>query len=168
MKKILRLQSAMLKEIDKYEKLVPDRAHFIDWERVHMVSCATLGYQLAVQRGIDPVLAAAACTCHDYGRIITGRQTDHAENGYLPVQDFLRGTGLFEEVEIGQIAIAVRNHSRKEVVGTPLEEVVKDADVLDFYQYGYEFATGAQKSRLENLLGHAVETGIVDPDRIPD
>ena len=31
MKKILRLQSAMLKEIDKYEKLIPERSHFIDW-----------------------------------------------------------------------------------------------------------------------------------------
>ena len=30
MKKILRLQSALLKEIDKYEKLVPERSHFID------------------------------------------------------------------------------------------------------------------------------------------
>ena len=38
MKKILRLQSALLKEIDKYEKLVTERSHFIDWERVHIVS----------------------------------------------------------------------------------------------------------------------------------
>ena len=47
MKKILRLQSALLKEIDKYEKLVPKRSHFIDWERVHITSCAKIGYMLA-------------------------------------------------------------------------------------------------------------------------
>ena len=47
MKKILRLQSALLKEIDKYEKLVPERSHFIDWERVHITSCAKIGYMLA-------------------------------------------------------------------------------------------------------------------------
>ena len=75
MKKILRLQSALLKEIDKYEKLVPKRSHFIDWERVHITSCAKIGYMLAEERGVDPILAAAACAVHDYGRIITGKNT---------------------------------------------------------------------------------------------
>lgn len=87
MKKILRLQSALLKEIDKYEKLVPK---------------------------------------------------------------------LFTDEEIDQIAIAVKNHSRKEEVGSPLEEIVKDADVLDFYQYGYDVARKEQQDRLEALLGHKV------------
>lgn len=87
MKKILRLQSALLKEIDKYEKLVPK---------------------------------------------------------------------LFTDEEIDQIAIAVRNHSKKGEVGSPLEEIVKDADVLDFYQYGYDVARKEQQDRLEALLGHKV------------
>lgn len=156
MKKILRLQSALLKEIDKYEKLVPERSHFIDWERVHISSCAKLCYIIAERRGIDPVIAAAAGSCHDYGRIITGKQEGHAEAGYIPVQDFLRGTGLFEEEEIRQIALAVKNHSRKGEIGTPLEEVVKDADVLDFYQYGYDVARKEQQDRLERLLGRKV------------
>ena len=38
MKKLLRLQSALLREIDKYEKLVPERDHFIDWERLHIAN----------------------------------------------------------------------------------------------------------------------------------
>lgn len=156
MKKLLRLQSALLKEIDKYEKLVPERDHFIDWERVHIVSCAKLGYMMGEERGVDPTLAAAACACHDYGRIITGKQSGHAEAGYLPVQAFLRGTGLFSEDEICQIAVAVKNHSKKAEIGGPLEEIVKDADVLDFYQYGYGFARAEQKARLERLLGRCV------------
>ena len=140
MKKILRLQSALLKEIDKYEKLIPERDHFIDWERVHISSCAKIGYMLAEERGVDPILAACACACHDYGRIITGKQSGHAEAGYQPVQEFLRKTELFSDDEISQIAVAVKNHSKKAEVGTPLEEIVKDADVLDFYQYGYEMS----------------------------
>ena len=156
MKKILRLQSALLKEIDKYEKLVPKRSHFIDWERVHITSCAKIGYMLAEQRGVDPILAAAACAVHDYGRIITGKQEGHAEAGYEPVQEFLRGTELFDEDEIQQIAVAVKNHSKKGEVGSPLEEIVKDADVLDFYQYGYDVARKEQQDRLETLLGHKV------------
>lgn len=156
MKKILRLQSALLKEIDKYEKLVPERSHFIDWERVHISSCAKLCYIIAEKRGLDPIIAAAAGSCHDYGRIITGKQENHAEAGYVPVQEFLRKTGLFEEDEIQQIALAVKNHSKKGEIGTPMEEVVKDADVLDFYQYGYDVARKEQQDRLEKLLGRKV------------
>lgn len=156
MKKILRLQSALLKEIDKYEKLVPERSHFIDWERVHISSCAKLGYILAEERGVDPILAACACACHDYGRIITGVQQGHAEAGYEPVQEFLRGTKLFTEEEIQEMAVAVKNHSKKGEIGSPLEEIVKDADVLDFYQYGYDVARKEQQDRLEKLLGHKV------------
>ena len=114
---------------------------------------------LAEERGVDPILAAAACAVHDYGRIITGRQEGHAEAGYLPVQEFLKNLEpkLFTDDEIAQIALAVKNHSKKEEVGTQLEEIVKDADVLDFYQYGYNMARKEQQDRLESLLGHKVE-----------
>lgn len=156
MKKILRLQSALLKEIDKYEELIPERDHFIDWERVHISSCAKIGYMLAEERGVDPILAAAACSCHDYGRIITGKQDGHAEAGYEPVKEFLKGTGLFDDDEIDQIATAVKNHSKKSEIGSPLEEIVKDADVLDFHQYGYATARKEQQDRLEKLLGHKI------------
>lgn len=156
MKKILRLQSALLKEIDKYEELIPERDHFIDWERVHISSCAKIGYMLAEERGVDPILAAAACSCHDYGRIITGKQAGHAEAGYEPVKKFLKGTGLFDDDEINQIATAVKNHSKKSEIGSPLEEIVKDADVLDFHQYGYATARQEQQDRLEKLLGHKI------------
>lgn len=159
MKKLLRLQSALLKEIDKYEKLIPERDHFIDWERVHITSCAKIGYMMAEERGVDPILAAAACACHDYGRIITGKQAGHAEAGYEPVQEFLKKTKLFSDEEIAQIAVAVKNHSKKAEVGSPLEEIVKDADVLDFYQYGYDMARKEQQDRLEALLGRNV-TGL--------
>ena len=156
MKKLLRLQSALLKEIDKYEKLVPERDHFIDWERVHIVSCAKIGYMMAEERGVDPVVAAAACACHDYGRIITGKQQGHAEAGYGPVQSFLRRTELFSDDEIDIIAVAVKNHSKKAEIGSPVEEIVKDADVLDFYQYGHDVARKEQQDRLEKILGRKV------------
>ncbi|MBK5245670.1 MAG: HD domain-containing protein [Peptostreptococcaceae bacterium] len=152
MKKILQLQSELLKEINKYENIVQERDHFIDWERVHISSCAKLGYLLAEKRGFDPVLAACACAVHDYGRIITGKQEGHAEAGYLPVKEFLKRTGLFNQEEIKQISNAVRNHSKKAEVGSTLEEIVKDADLIDFYQYGYEMKRQDQKERLEELL----------------
>ena len=151
MKRLLRLQSQLLREIEKYEKLVPDRDKFIDWERVHLASSARLGYLLAVARGVDPELAACACAVHDYGRIITGKQEGHAEAGYLPGKEFLRRTELFTEEEIEQLALAIKNHSRKSEIGTPIEEIVKDADVIDFYQYGFGFSREEQRLRYEKL-----------------
>lgn len=152
MKKILRLQVELLKEISMYENIVERRDHFMDWERIHISSCAKLGYLLAEKRGVDPVLAACACAVHDYGRIITGKQEGHAEAGYLPVREFLERMDLFNEKEIDQISTAVRNHSKKGEVGTPLEEIVKDADLMDFYQYEYEMKREDQKTRLNILL----------------
>lgn len=152
MNRLQKLQSALLKEIDKYEKLIPDRDQPGDWERIHISSCAKLGYLMAEKRGVDPILAASACACHDYGRIITGKQAGHAEAGAEPIKAFLRETELFTEEEIGQISLAVKNHSSKAEVGTPIEEIVKDADVLDFHQYGYEMPRKEQQDRLERLL----------------
>ena len=152
MNRLLKVQGALLKEIDKYEKLIPERDKPGDWERVHISSCAKLGYLFALKRDVDPELAAIACACHDYGRILTGKQNDHAEAGYEPIKQFLKGLEIFEDKEIEQIALAVKNHSNKSDVGTDLEEIVKDADVLDFHQYGYEMPRKEQQDRLERLL----------------
>lgn len=156
MKRLLRLQSKLLGEIERYEKLVPERDKFMDWERVHMASCARLGYLLADARGVDPDLASFACAVHDYGRIVTGKQKDHAESGYEPCKEFLAETDLFTQEEIDQIALAVKNHSKKSEIGTPLEEIVKDADVIDFYQYGFGFSRQEQQDRLERLLSSKI------------
>ena len=86
MNRLLKLQELLLREIEKYEKLVTERDQPIDWERIHMASCARVGYLLAQRRGIDPELASFACAVHDYGRIVTGKQKGHAEAGYIPVK----------------------------------------------------------------------------------
>lgn len=152
MKRLLKLQSLLLREIEKYEKLVPDRDKPMDWERLHMASCARLGYLMAEARGADPELASCACAVHDYGRIITGRQEGHAEAGSLPGKQFLEAAGLFTESEIEAISLAINNHSKKSEIGTQIEEIVKDADVIDFYQYGFGFSRDEQRLRYEALI----------------
>ena len=152
MKRLLGLQSQLLREIEKYEKLVPERDKLIDWERVHMASSARLGYLLAQARGVDAELASCACAVHDYGRIVAGKQEGHAEAGYLPGKEFLKRTELFTEDEIEQMALAIKNHSKKSEIGTPIEEIVKDADVIDYYQYGFGFSREEQRLRYEKLM----------------
>jgi uncharacterized protein len=158
MNRVYTLLTALLKAIDAQDPLQTRdetpaaRDETLDWERLHSASCARLGWLLALERGVDPELAACAAAVHDYGRIITGRQVKHAENGFLPVQAFLKGTGLFSGDEITEIACAVKNHSNKTVVGTPLDEIVKDADVIDCYQYGIPFDRPEKKDRYEAWL----------------
>lgn len=156
MNKLMILQGALLAEIEKYAKIHAENGveldYPIDWERIHVISCAKLGYLMAEERGVDPILAAAACAVHDYGRIITGKQSNHAEIGYEPVMEFLKGLGLFSKEEVEEIGLSVKNHSNKSEIGSALEEIVKDADVLDFHQYGYEMPRPEQQARLNRML----------------
>ena len=156
MNKLMILQGALLAEIEKYAKIHAENGveldYPIDWEKIHVISCAKLGYLMAEERGVDPILAASACAVHDYGRIITGKQANHAEIGYEPVMEFLRGLNIFTPEEIKEIGLSVKNHSNKSDIGTLLEEIVKDADVLDFHQYGYEMPRPEQQARLNRML----------------
>lgn len=138
-----------MKKIDEQEGRIPDRDESLNWERLHMASSARCAWLLAMERGADPELAACAAAVHDYGRILTGRQKGHAEAGYAPVKVFLRETGLFSEEEIENIALAVKHHSLKTETGTLIEEIVKDADVIDCYQYGYPFDRPEKEVRYE-------------------
>ncbi len=150
MNRLFKLQCLLLDEIDSKEDF-EGRDQSLYWEKIHMASCARLGYILAEKRGLDTDLASCACAIHDFGRIQTGIQKDHAEAGYEPVKLFLKNSGLFQEEEIEMLALAVKNHSSKSVVGTWIEEIVKDADVLDFSMYGYEMPRQEQQERLERL-----------------
>lgn len=139
MNRLLNLEVKLNHVINEQEGKVNERDETLDWERLHMASSARCAWLLAMQRGVEPELAACAAAVHDYGRILTGKQKDHAEAGYEPVKVFLREAGFFDEEEIEIIALAVKNHSLKTEVGSPIEEIVKDADVIDCYQYGAPF-----------------------------
>jgi uncharacterized protein len=119
---------------------------------MHLASCARNGYFLAAKRGYDAELAAVACSVHDYGRIVTGRHQDHAAAGYEPLKVFLGGSGYFTAEEVELVARAVANHSRKGETGAALEEIVKDADVLDCHQYGIPLPADSYRRRLAAIL----------------
>lgn len=148
MNRVAQLQCMLLDMIDMLDKDTP-RDETLSWERLHMASSARIAWLLALERGTDPELSAAAAAVHDFGRIVTGLQEKHAEAGYIPVQGFLQYSGLFNKDEIAVIADAVKNHSRKTEIGTAIEEIVKDADVIDCYQYGLPFDRPEKQERYE-------------------
>lgn len=152
MNRLFELEVKLNTVIDEQEGKVSERDETLEWERLHMASSARCAWLLAMQRGVEPELAACAAAVHDYGRILTGKQKDHAEAGYEPVKVFLKEVGIFDKEEIESIAKAVKNHSLKTEIGTPLEEIVKDADVIDCYQYGIPFDRPEKKTRYENWM----------------
>lgn len=156
-RRLLEFQYMLLDEIDRYGRIISDdeRDWPLSWEKVHSVSCGRIGWLMAEKRNVDPELSAMACSCHDFGRIITGKQEGHAEAGYGPIRDFLEKTGLFTASEIKIISEAVKNHSRKSETGGDVEEIVKDADVLDFHLYGYDMPRDEQQKRLRRILDTA-------------
>ena len=154
MNRILQIQFAVLRVIDFQADIqIPGgRDKPLDWERVHMASCARTAMFVAKKRGVDPELAACAAAVHDFGRSITGIHKNHAEVGYVPVQRFLHKEGIFTDEEIAQIAMAVKNHSSKTVIGSPLDEVVKDADIIDCYELGVTLDRPEKSQRYEAWL----------------
>lgn len=152
MNKIFTVQAELLNRIAMYDDENLVRDYPLAWEIVHMSSCAKIGLLLAEKRGVDPEMAAIACAIHDYGRIVTGKQANHAVDGYEPVMVFLTDCELFTPDEIEALALAVKHHSSKAVVGAPIEEIVKDADVLDCYQYGQSLERQEQRDRLKKVM----------------
>lgn len=146
------VKSAYLKFISDSDIEGMARDEDIDWEIIHMVSSARIAYYLAEERGVDPDLAATACAIHDIGRVITGIQEGHAEYGFEPAKKFLSELNMFSEEEINQVSQAVKNHSKKGEIGSQLEEIVKDADMLDMHMYGRELYREEQKQRLAKLI----------------
>ena len=153
MNRLLKLENLLLDVINQQEGKCMDRDETLNWERIHMASSARLAWEMALERNdADPEIAACAAAVHDFGRILTGRQKNHAEAGYEPVRAFLKESGLFTEEETEIIAMAVKNHSSKTETGTAVEEIVKDADVVDCYQYGYPFDRPEKEERYRAWL----------------
>lgn len=128
-----------------------ERDYPIIWEKAHATSCAQIGRMLAEMRSVDIEQAALACALHDIGRWETGKQLEHALKGEDPVRRFL-AEGKYAKNSIDGIVKAVINHSKKEQIGTPLEELVKDADLLDCHWHGEHIQKPYHMDRLKKAL----------------
>jgi len=137
--------------LDALEAQTIERDYPIIWEKVHATSCAQIGRMLAEKRGVDVEIAALACALHDIGRWISGRQNEHAPKGEDPARRFLaQKMGSEEAKEL--IVQAVIKHSKKDEIGTPLEEIVKDADILDCHWHGEDIMKPFHIARLKQAL----------------
>ena len=92
---------------------------------IHLFGTAQTAGLIALRRGVNAELAQISGLLHDYRKYLTGVDEKHAEESADAVMPILAKTGLFSVCEIGNITRAIANHSDKENVGLPLDEVLK-------------------------------------------
>ena len=122
-----------LKELREY---VDDELNRMDDAGKHISAVAHLyGVSLAAtmiakKRGLDPEIASMAAMLHDLHAYKSGSYDDHAHKGADLARKILNELKLTNEVETDMICSAIYHHDDKLVVDSPMDEVLKDADVI--------------------------------------
>jgi uncharacterized protein len=97
---------------------------------VHLYGVSLAATMLAKKRGQDPELASMAAMLHDLHAYKTGSYDDHAHKGADLAREILSELKLTNPEETDLICSAIYHHDDKLVVDGPMDEVLKDADVI--------------------------------------
>ena len=117
------------------DKIVSGQAKETDikFGYVHLYSVSQTCALLAMKRRQNVELAAISGLLHDIHAYQTGNRKDHAHQGALAAKKILQELNLFSEEEIDMVSQAIWHHSDKDVVDSPFDEVLKDADALQHF-----------------------------------
>lgn len=122
-----------LKELRKYVDHELDKMENTDRKNsaiVHLYGVSLAATMIAKKRGLDPELSSMAAMLHDLHAYKTGSYDDHAHKGAELAGDILRELNLTDEAETNIICSAIYHHDDKLMVDSPMDEVLKDADVI--------------------------------------
>ena len=96
----------------------------------HLYGVSLAATMIAKKRGQDPEIASMAAMLHDLHAYKTGSYDDHAHKGADLAGEILREVAITNEAETEAICSAIYHHDDKLVVDGPMDEVLKDADVI--------------------------------------
>ena len=97
---------------------------------VHLYGVSLAATIIAEKRGENQELASMAAMLHDMSAYLSGSYEDHAHKGAELAKNILDGLGKTTSEETNIICSAIYHHDDKEVVDSPMDEVLKDADVI--------------------------------------
>lgn len=118
----------------------------------HLYGVSLAAVMIARKRGLDPELAAMAAMLHDLHAYKSGSYDDHAHKGAALAEEILHELKLTNEEENRIICSAIYHHDDKQTVDSPMDEVLKDADVIHHCLNDPSKAVKEkEKSRFENL-----------------
>lgn len=119
---------------------------------VHLYGVAGNAALLALHRGVDPTLATVCGLLHDLSVYATGDRRNHAGRSAAMARTCLNSSGLFTPEETAAICNAIAHHSDKDALHAPLDEVLKDADVLQHCLHNPDQPPEAHTARYARLL----------------
>lgn len=96
----------------------------------HLYGVSLAATMIARKRGLNPELASMAAMLHDLHAYKTGSYDDHAHKGADLARKVLDELKLTDAAEADMICSAIYHHDDKLVVDGPMDEVLKDADVI--------------------------------------
>lgn len=123
-----------LKELRKYVDVELNKMENADKRTsaiAHLYGVSLAATMIAKKRGLDPEIASMAAMLHDLHAYKTGSYDDHAHLGADLAREILRELKLTDEAETDMICSAIYHHDDKLVTDSPMDEVLKDADVVD-------------------------------------
>ena len=97
---------------------------------VHLYGVSLAAVILAKKRGLNEELAAMAAMLHDLYAYKTASYDDHAHKGAELAGKILKELALTNNEETEIICSAIYHHDDKNTVDSPMEELLKDADVI--------------------------------------
>lgn len=97
---------------------------------VHLYGVSLAATILAKKRGLDPELASMAGMLHDLYAYKSGSYEDHAHKGAELARNILDELKLTDKTETDVICSAIYHHDDKLVTDRPMDELLKDADVI--------------------------------------
>lgn len=123
-----------IKELQKQVHSVLERIEDNDKRAkavAHLHGVALAAAMLALKRGEDAELASMAGLLHDLHAYKTGSYDDHARLGAESARQLLAELEITTPEETDIICSAIGHHDSKAVVDAPMDEILKDADVID-------------------------------------
>ncbi len=96
----------------------------------HLYGVSLAATMIAKKRGMDPEIAAMAAMMHDLAAYKSGSYDDHAHKGAELARGILAELAMTDEQETEMICSAIYHHDDKLIVDGPMDEVLKDADVI--------------------------------------
>ena len=122
-----------LKELRRYVDAELNRMEDAD-KRIsavnHLYGVSLAATMIAKKRGMDPEIAAMAAMMHDLAAYKSGSYDDHAHKGAELARGILAELALTDEQETEMICSAIYHHDDKLIVDGPMDEVLKDTDVI--------------------------------------
>ncbi len=122
-----------LKELRKYVDARLNEMEDVDRRTSainHLYGVSLAATMIAKKRGMDTELSAMAAMLHDLYAYESGSYDDHAHKGADLARKVLRELNLTDEKEMDMICSAIYHHDDKLTVDSPMDEVLKDADVV--------------------------------------